>query len=396
MYGHAGSKNHGCEALVRTTAAFLRDFAGDKPIKVVSAHPDEDRRYIKDGGIEFLLSGRSLKKYERIPAKALRLVTGSYYIYDSIEQREIVKNIKNSLCFSIGGDNYCYPAYENFMRMNANLIKNGCKTVLWGCSVEPERLKAPGVDADMRSYSLITARESATYEAMRGMGLHNVMFCPDTAFLLGMEETELPDIFANDAVGINISPMAMDYEKNGGATMKNYERLVEFILRDTDMNIALIPHVQMFYGDDTEPLRVLFDKYGDGGRMALIGGDASLNCMQLKYIISKCRFMVTARTHASIAAYSACVPTLVAGYSVKARGIARDIFSTEEHYVRPVQGMESDHGLLDDFIYIIENENAVKARLAEYNADIGKYYDDVRARVAELFDPYAVWSGNWK
>ncbi len=49
------------------------------------------------------------------------------------------------------------------------------------------------------------------------------------------------------------------------------------------------------------------------------------------------------RTHATIAAYSTGVPTLVVGYSVKARGIARDLFGTEDGYVLPVQQLkESD------------------------------------------------------
>ena len=61
------------------------------------------------------------------------------------------------------------------------------------------------------------------------------------------------------------------------------------------------------------------------------------NCMEIKGIISKCRFFIGARTHSTIAAYSTCVPTLAVGYSIKARGIARDIFGTEDNYVVPVQ-----------------------------------------------------------
>ena len=65
------------------------------------------------------------------------------------------------------------------------------------------------------------------------------------------------------------------------------------------------------------------EKYKDSGRVCIVD---DCNCMQLKYDISKCRFFVGARTHATIAAYSTCVPTLVVGYSVKSRGIARDLF----------------------------------------------------------------------
>ena len=69
----------------------------------------------------------------------------------------------------------------------------------------------------------------------------------------------------------------------------------------------------------------------------------------MKYIISQCCFFVGARTHATIAAYSSCVPTLVVGYSVKARGLARDIFGTENGYVIPVQKMKSEEDLLHVF-----------------------------------------------
>jgi colanic acid/amylovoran biosynthesis protein len=65
---------------------------------------------------------------------------------------------------------------------------------------------------------------------------------------------------------------------------------------------------------------------------------------------------VGARTHATIAAYSSCVPTLVVGYSVKARGIARDIFGSEENMVIPVQSLEHEDDLVNAFKYIQETK----------------------------------------
>ena len=100
------------------------------------------------------------------------------------------------------------------------------------------------------------------------------------------------------------------------------------------------------------------------------------SCSELKMIISKCRFFVGARTHATIAAYSSCVPTLVAGYSVKSRGIAKDIFGTDEHYVIPVQNMKSDEELTDGFRWLADNEDEVMKKLSavmpDYMESIGK------------------------
>ena len=47
----------------------------------------------------------------------------------------------------------------------------------------------------------------------------------------------------NNTVGINISPMIMRNESIHGITMENYENLIDYIISNTDMNVALIPHV---------------------------------------------------------------------------------------------------------------------------------------------------------
>ena len=87
--------------------------------------------------------------------------------------------------------------------------------------------------------------------------------------------------------------------------------------------------------------------------------------MKLKGYISQCRFFVGARTHATIAAYSACVPTLVLGYSVKSKGIAKDLFGTDKNYVIPVQKVKDSDTLKNHFIWIAEQEQAIREHLAK-------------------------------
>ena len=71
-----------------------------------------------------------------------------------------------------------------------------------------------------------------------------------------------------------------------------------------------------------------------------------------------------ARTHATIAAYSTCVPTLVVGYSVKARGIARDLFGTEDGYVLPVQELSAPDQLSKSFAVLYGKRDAVHDHLS--------------------------------
>ena len=90
----------------------------------------------------------------------------------------------------------------------------------------------------------------------------------------------------------------------------------------------------------------------------------TLGAMQLKGYIARLRALVTARTHASIAAYSTGVPTLVIGYSVKARGIARDLFGDEAGHLIPVQELGSAQELIGAYDALLARADAERALLA--------------------------------
>lgn len=89
------------------------------------------------------------------------------------------------------------------------------------------------------------------------------------------------------------------------------------------------------------------------------------NCKKLKNIISKSEFFIGARTHATIAAYSTSVPTLVIGYSVKARGIAKDLFGTENTYVLPVQNLKKQDDIVDYFKCLYEQRDSIRQYLTK-------------------------------
>ena len=93
------------------------------------------------------------------------------------------------------------------------------------------------------------------------------------------------------------------------------------------------------------------------------------NCTQLKDVISRCEVFVGARTHATIAAYSTCVPTLVVGYSVKARGIAKDLFGTDENYVLPVQELKEESDLWNSFQWVYQRRDDIRKHLQEMMPD---------------------------
>lgn len=367
FYAHSGSGNHGCEALVRSTVKIL----DTKFPVLISGNGEQDQKYHIDSLVETFSSNTStLSLRQKFSPFYLSYAFRYHFITRnasnfSIAALPILRKYKIITAISIGGDNYCYDGMVSWLiQQNAFFNKHHIPTVLWGCSIEPEIINDRAVLADLKSYALITTRESITYQALLNAGVdRNTHLYPDSAFQLNRVDLPLPDGFVEDnTVGVNVSPMIIDNETGRGITMENYKTLIRYILDETDMHIALIPHVVWESNDDRKPLSALYEMFKDTGRVVLIDDH---NCMELKGYIARCRFFVGARTHATIAAYSSCVPTLVVGYSVKAKGIAKDLFGTYEHYVVPVQMLKEPADLKRTFFWMQENEEKIRNHLRE-------------------------------
>lgn len=90
-------------------------------------------------------------------------------------------------------------------------------------------------------------------------------------FFFPLEETTIATGFVErNTVGVNVSPMIIGYEKKQGVTLQNYVNLIQNIIDNTDIQVALIPHVVWRHNDDREPLRCLFDLFKETGRVVMI------------------------------------------------------------------------------------------------------------------------------
>ena len=203
---------------------------------------------------------------------------------------------------------------------------------------------------------------------MKKLNPNTYLFC-DPAFQLEVKETELPTGFEKgNTIGINASPLAAKYG-NSQLFIENYSQLVKYIVEQTDYQVALIPHVVQDGNDDRATLNEIYKSVNNPNRVVLVD---DMDCMRLKYFISQCNMFIGARTHATIAAYSTCVPTLVTGYSVKAKGIACELFGTDENYVVPVQSFTDQYGLRNAFIWLNDHSVQIRRSLEENILDYKK------------------------
>ncbi|MCM1251785.1 MAG: polysaccharide pyruvyl transferase family protein [Clostridium sp.] len=360
MYLHGGSGNHGCEAIVNSTCHMLEEI----PKLLVTNSEKEDKSYSLAPLCDILEERKIAEHFfAHVWYYLWRALFHDPESFMRYRFRKVLGKNRAPLYMSVGGDLYCYElSKKEAITANSAFCRAGAKTVLWGCSIEPDLLKEPQVVEDMKRYALITPRESITAQALKDAGVtENVKFFPDPAFALKPEKISLPETFQQGkTIGINLSPMIIDYEKKEGITLSNYKKLIDYVLQTSDNSIALIPHVVWHHTDDRRTLQELYKGYEDNERVLLF---PDMNCQQLKYVISQCRAFIGARTHATIAAYSSRVPTLVVGYSVKSIGIARDLFGNEEHFVLPVQTLQEPEALIHAYEWLMKEEETVRNRL---------------------------------
>ncbi len=379
LYSHGGSGNHGCEAIVRGTKEIL----SDEQMALYSFKKAEDEKYglgqfvnLQDARISY----GKLNIHRIAASLKIRLFKDENYATKISINHILKKYGLGDIGFSIGGDNYCYPGFEEFGVINKMIRKCGTKTVLWGCSVEPSMINDIMLE-DLKGYDLAVARESITYDALKRTGV-NVILSSDPAFCMKKQVCNFPfEKSEKEIVGINVSPHILTCEKENGIAYKNYVELVKYILENTDYSIALIPHVVWDTNDDRKVLHKLYEDIGNSERVFLVEDHTA---PELKYIISKCSLFVGARTHATIAAYSTCVPTLVVGYSVKARGIAKDLFEQEENYVIPVQSLDDPMILTNAFKWLESNQEKIRLHLEKIMPEyIARCYK-VKDKIMEL------------
>lgn len=365
LCGNTGSMNRGCEAIVRSTVKVLSKKSGD--VYLATFAPTQDRTMARELGIAMINYATYSTKVHRYFYGALRKIFKKSLVgLNRIEKPLFDRMQRGDICLNIGGDTYCYGRPVISLALNRFTTKKGIKNILWCCSVEKSIMKGEILN-DLKKYSYIFAREQMTYDNLisAGISAEKVIKVCDPAFFLNEKEACLPANFVvKNTVGINLSECVLN--QNNTQAYENVKTLVQWILKQTDMAVCLIPHVYSIEknSNDYPILNKLYKEIGDKERVSLI--DKEYNCEQLKYIISKCRFFIGARTHSTIAAYSTHVPTLVIGYSVKSKGIAMDLFGEYQDYVLPYNEMKEDSELLKAFQLLLKREEEIKQRYKEF------------------------------
>lgn len=373
LYSHIGCGNRGCEASAKTISKILD--CDKKDFLILSKNGEDEKRCGTENyaTVQNIQNISGIRPFSAMPSRILKL-TGidenatTKYLYSKVLDRIGYDNI----FISTGGDLYCYGAEtQTRMRFLNHRIRNrGGQLYLWACSIEPSAL-TPKLLEDLADYHYIFARESITYHALQKKGIKNISLFPDPAFILKPEKCNNLIFTENRKyIGFNYS-----IHTNGGTEeeTENFQSVLHCIanlLEQGNSSIILIPHVYWTEENDLVILRKIKKHFSTDDRVLLI--EDNLSASQLKYIISNCSLFIGARTHSVIAAYSSGVPALALGYSVKSKGIARDIFGSYEKYVFDMKQKHSHEELYHAVCYIEKEKDEIRNILIRNQAEFTK------------------------
>ena len=390
LVGNSSYGNRGCEAIVLGTVDILTQATNVPSVFTNAFYGDEDAARgqssaEQDPRISHLRLDAYPRKWTRPWAEA-RLNEKFGFDLPSVHF-PLEKPVDAACCaLEIGGDNYTldygFPAH--LIAMDRWLMRRKKPVVIWGASVGPFS-ENPGQERlimdHLRSLKAIFVRESATYDYLaRQHGLQNVYLYADPAFAMSPLEPSdeaVRALVAERPLAVNISPLLSAYRGAKRTTpwgitsadlapwIIEAADMVLSLQKEAELPILLLPHVGAKHVgiDDFSFLNAVNRECMERGSSQISVVSGNLNARELKWLISHCRCLVAARTHATIAAFSTGVPTISLGYSRKALGINQDVFDTTEFCIRSNQLNVSS--LIATFHNILAQESLIRKHLLE-------------------------------
>lgn len=388
--------NRGCEAIVRSTVGLLRAQFGEVRVLVPSVDIERDRAQWPEAagqGVRFVRAylPRAASYWvhlQRLPLPFLKRAGWPFPMPSWLKQQ--LAGVDAVL--AVGGDNYSldYRIPSPVMGVDKLAMDLGKPVILWGASVGPfdkEPGFVPAVTTHLSRMNFVAVRESASYQYLtQKLGLGNVVQMADPAFTLGRQTVDYERFWPrcpNGVLGVNISSLIERYKRPGQELRAEVAEFIRRAVQQYDLGVLLVPHVHPLQGEhsggDATYMADLLERVRDlGDRVTMM--PHQLNAAQIKYVISQLRFFIGARTHATIAALSSGVPTVSIAYSVKARGINRDLFGNESA-VLPTTEVSAD-SLQRGLDWLLREEQSLQATLAQRIPQLQDEAKQAAARVS--------------
>lgn len=303
LWGHSGSSDHSDEDWIRGSCRLMAT-----PPAVISARPEEELHY----GIAHLAS------------------------------------ITNTLP-AMGPEDHCLTDRANSA---SQVRKVGGRAILWGWS-------GAGISRqlarDLSKFDALVVSDRQSAAVLRSAGLTaKTQVGPDLSFLVERRLRVLHDDFRGDTVGLCLTmPTGQDH-----LLYRSYQRLIRYIMSETDLQAALIPYVVRRGRDDTLLHKALQQQFQGRSRLICRTDGSS---QELRGDISLCRCVVG--SEGAVAAWSCGVPALCIGATPRATGLAKELYHAWEDVVVPFSALKDTEELTRRFRRFLRREDKLRRQL---------------------------------
>ena len=335
------------------------------------------------------------KPYVNDPDVDYRAITGNYMVapggyWADLKSIDIMLDIGAGDSFA---DIYPNKRYAYIIATKALALARGKRLILSPQTIGPfSRQPHTALAAwACRKAEVIFARDPMSMSVLREMAPDaHARQAIDVAFALPFDRTDRPP-GGPVRVGLNASGLLMSGGYSGqnefGISI-NYAALTRAIIADflamPNVEVTLIPHViasGIARDDDSSAADQLKSEFP-----ALVRGPEFSSPSAAKSFISGLDFLVGARMHATIAAYSAGVPVVPISYSRKFEGLYGGL-----HYpwLVPAKGLTTEQArafVLDAFarrdemaLDIRKGDAVIAAGLEVYTAELARQFAAVAA-----------------
>lgn len=185
----------------------------------------------------------------------------------------------------------------------------------------------------IRNAQLCMARDKQSYDYVINNipEQKNVKEYIDVAFFMPYKKMEQDKEYIH--VGLNVSALLW----HGGYTGNNqfglkcdYQKavkdIINYFLTQPKTKVHLIPHVVIGERDVENDYEVSYDLWHEYNNPNLVLAPFALGPIEIKSYIAGMDFFMGARMHATIGAFSSCVPVIPMAYSRKFNGLFKDTF----------------------------------------------------------------------
>lgn len=389
LFGIGGVYNFGCEAIVRGTTFFLRNYIPDCQVVYYSLYYEYDTKMLRDLHIEItpVCSNKTFIKRVINKLKWISHYEGCELFYD---YNKIIDDV--DMLFFIGGDIYTIPIVRREQRryryvnrlveFGKKATTEGVPVVLYGASVGPFGDYGKAVryyQEALKTYKLILCRERDTIDYLIGLGLNNIVFSPDPAFFIGLSETEKRKEIKNACpklIGVNLSPLSLsEIFINGNETQITYmAELLRKIRNKFDNDIILLPHVisNDFRDNDVYFMERILESFDEEEKKHFSMADYSGGFLGIKRQLIDCEIVIAARMHCAINAIHENIPTILLSYSQKSIGMCRYVYGCDKW---SVDIRKADELLLPKIEEMLQNREELSGFLCKRKNEIIKDFN---------------------